>query len=113
MRRCSGCGGQVESSFRFCPWCAAPQRRKLTEFFPAHPEIEGDRGGRSACRATSPRMRCVTFVSASGAAACVPGAFEAAVSLDESEAERLTRFLALDAESERAYGEDTQPSIRG
>ena len=38
---------------------------------------------------------------------------EAAVSLDESEAERLTRFLALDAESERAYGEDTQPSIRG
>ena len=44
MRRCSGCGGKVESSFRFCPWCAAPQRRKLTEFFAPHPEIEGDQG---------------------------------------------------------------------
>ena len=39
-----GCGEQVESGFRFCPWCAAPQRRKLTEFFGPHPEIEGDRG---------------------------------------------------------------------
>jgi predicted amidophosphoribosyltransferase len=34
---CAHCGGEVEERFRFCPWCAAPLRRKYVEFFRAHP----------------------------------------------------------------------------
>ena len=37
MPVCSSCAGDVEASFRYCPWCAAPVRRKLVEFFPARP----------------------------------------------------------------------------
>jgi hypothetical protein len=33
MRQCSGCGEVVASVYRYCPWCATPQRRKLVEFF--------------------------------------------------------------------------------
>lgn len=113
MRRCSGCGGQVESSFRFCPWCAAPQRRKLTEFFGPHPEIEGDRGRalRVSRYLARDALRHVRFSIWGGTPKT--RRVEAAVSLDEDEAERLVRFLTLDAESEAAYGEDTQPSICG
>jgi hypothetical protein len=115
MRRCSGCGGQVESSFRFCPWCAAPQRRKLTEFFLPHPEIEGDQGrALRVSRYLAPDLlRHVRFSIWGGGARW--RRVEAALSLDEDEAQRLVRFLTLDAEAEAeaAYGEDTQPSIRG
>jgi hypothetical protein len=113
MRRCSGCGGQVESSFRFCPWCAAPQRRKLTEFFAPHPEIEGDQGrALRVSRYLAPdALRHVRFSIWGGGSQA--RRVEAAVSLDDEEAERLVRFLTLDAEAEAAYGEDTQPSIRG
>ena len=37
MPVCGSCAGEVEASFRYCPWCAAPVRRKLVEFFPARP----------------------------------------------------------------------------
>jgi hypothetical protein len=37
MPVCSSCAGEVEEAFRFCPWCAAPARRKRVEFFPARP----------------------------------------------------------------------------
>jgi hypothetical protein len=35
MPVCGSCAGEVDTAFRFCPWCAAPARRKLVEFFPA------------------------------------------------------------------------------
>jgi hypothetical protein len=41
MRACGECGGELEAAYRFCPWCAAPQRRKLVEFFRAHPRDAG------------------------------------------------------------------------
>ena len=44
MRECAGCGEPVEARFHYCPWCSAPQRRKLVEFFRPHRELEGDRG---------------------------------------------------------------------
>ena len=44
MGECAGCGGRVEESFRFCPWCAAPQRLKLVEFFRGLAVTERDRG---------------------------------------------------------------------
>jgi predicted amidophosphoribosyltransferase len=42
MALCAHCTGQVEEEHRFCPWCAAPQRRKLVEFFAPHPAVDGD-----------------------------------------------------------------------
>ena len=89
MRACRGCGRQVEASFRFCPWCAAPQRVKVVDFFRAHPGIEGD--GRRALRVsryvgTPERHVRFSVWNESGRA-------EAAISLDEVEAERLAAFL--------------------
>jgi hypothetical protein len=92
MRACRQCGGAVEAAFRFCPWCAAAQRSKLVEFFLPHPLLPGDLG--KALRVSRylgrrPEERHVRFSvwSESGRA-------EAAVSLDEAEAERLASFLA-------------------
>jgi hypothetical protein len=89
---CSQCGGSLERSFRFCPWCAAPLRSKLVEFFRAHPVVEADRGKAlrvSRYLAPEPEDRHVRFSvwSESGRAAAV-------LSLDEAETERLRRFLA-------------------
>ena len=42
VRTCRGCGNGVEDRFRYCPWCAVPQRRKLVEFFAPHPGMPGD-----------------------------------------------------------------------
>jgi hypothetical protein len=85
VAECAGCGGKVEESFRFCPWCAAPQRLKLVEFFP------GDR--RKALRVSrymgpKPEERHIRFSVWSD-----EGVAEAAVSLDEGEAMRLRAFL--------------------
>jgi hypothetical protein len=89
MRECAGCGGTVESVYRFCPWCAAPLRLKLVEFFRGHREIDGGKALRVS-RYLSPSRHVrfsVWLDSADGAQA------EAAVSLDDEEAERLARFL--------------------
>ena len=93
MRECAGCGGSVEARFRFCPWCSAPLRLKLVEFFRPHALIPLDE--RKALR--------VSRYLEPGAAAHVRFSIwsetddgaraEAAVSLDEAEADRLARFL--------------------
>lgn len=89
--RCPQCEGPVEARFRFCPWCAAPRRRKLVEFFFPHRAIEGDRG--KALRVSrylgvggDPRHVRFSVWDDSGVA-------EAAVSLDGGEVERLRSFL--------------------
>ncbi len=91
MGECSACGVRIERSFRFCPWCAAPQRLKLVEFFSAHPALEGDRG--KALRVSQYLDGCgddqhVRFSVWSDA-----GVAEAAVSIPPDEAARLVRFL--------------------
>jgi hypothetical protein len=83
---CADCGSEVEAEFRFCPWCAAPQRRKLVEFFRADPRDEGKALRVSRYLHESPHVRFSVW-AASGVA-------EAAVSLDEVEAERLALFLS-------------------
>ena len=92
MERCPRCEGAVEPSFRFCPWCAEPRRRKLVEFFSAHRAIDRDRG--KALRVSrylgvgdDPRHIRFSVWSESGVA-------EGAVSLDERETARLVGFLA-------------------
>jgi hypothetical protein len=93
MRDCPECGAPVEARFHYCPWCAAPQRRKLVEFFRPHGELESDQG--KALRvsryfgSTEPERHVRFSVwNESGSA-------EAAVSLDEAEAQRLARFIAV------------------
>jgi hypothetical protein len=88
---CYVCGGVLERSFRFCPWCAAPQRRKLVEFFRPHAGIEADHG--KALRVSrylgpAPEERHVRFSVWSD-----EGRAQGVLSLDEAETVRLTRFL--------------------
>jgi hypothetical protein len=91
MRTCRGCGNGVEDRFRYCPWCAVPQRRKLVEFFAPHPGVEADAA--KALRVsrylgddeTVPQVRfSIWNVDAA----------EAAVSLSDEEATRVAAFLA-------------------
>jgi hypothetical protein len=91
VRECAACGGRVEQAHRFCPWCAAPQRRKLVEFFRGHQGVDD-----SADQA----LRVSQYLDAD-----VPGGHvrvsiwdesatvAAAVSINRREAERLARFL--------------------
>ena len=90
MKTCRHCGNGVEDRYRFCPWCAAPQRRKLVEFFAPHPGVPGD--ATKALRvsryfgddATVPQVRfSIWNVDAA----------EAAVSLSPEEAARVAEFL--------------------
>jgi hypothetical protein len=100
MTRCGQCAGEVDSAYRFCPWCGHAQRLKVTEFFFGHEAVEGS--ARRALRVSrylgdEPAERHVRFsVWDEGD----PGKtrVEAAVSLDESEADRVARFLAQAAE---------------
>ena len=94
MRECPRCEGWIENSFRFCPWCAAPQRRKLVEFFGASPRIEGDRG--KALRVSRYLVdRHVRFSIWSDDRAVE------AVSLEEREAQRLAEFLTAPSGRDR------------
>ena len=91
MRECRDCGGPVEAGFHYCPWCSAPQRRKLVEFFRPHPRLDGDRGkalrvSRYFGAAEDERHIRFSVWNETGQA-------EAAVSLDEQEAARLARFV--------------------
>ena len=93
MGTCARCGGSVEREFRFCPWCAAPLRLKLVEFFRPHSGIRGDRGKALRVSRYLPGMApghvrfSVWHETGDEAAA------DAAISLDEAEARRLVRFL--------------------
>jgi hypothetical protein len=88
MQACRECGGEVERTFRFCPWCAAPLRQKLVQFFPAHPDLETDRGQalRVSCYLGDQRHVRFSVWDESGEA-------QAAVSLAEPEAARLAAFV--------------------
>ena len=86
MSACRQCGRSVEASFRFCPWCAAPQRRKLVEFFRPHPH-DADKTLRVSWYLDGePHVRFSVWDES--------GVALAAISLEEDEAQRLTSFLA-------------------
>ncbi len=85
MRVCAECGEEMEAAYRFCPWCAAPQRRKLVEFFRAHPRDEGRALRVSRYLTDDPHVRFSVWST--------EGVAEAAVSLEEDEAARLAAFL--------------------
>lgn len=91
---CPGCRKELDEQFRFCPWCGAPQRLNLVEFFPAHPLVEGDRD--KALRVSryldGDLLRHVRFSVSSDRGRTARA--DAAVSLEQDESERLARFLA-------------------
>jgi hypothetical protein len=84
MPVCAACGMEVEARFRFCPWCAAAQRHKVVEFFWPHAGHEGRALRVSRYFGDDPQVRFSVWDD---------GVARAAVSLDESEAERLADFL--------------------
>jgi hypothetical protein len=85
MRACRRCGGSTAERFRYCPWCAAPQRSKLVEFFSG----TGAEIGKAlrVSRYTDEGHVRFSVWDESGRA-------EAAVSIDEAESRRLAAFLA-------------------
>jgi hypothetical protein len=87
MRECVGCGAAVDQTFRFCPWCAAPQRRKLVELFAGARRIDGDaaRGLRVSRYLDDGHVR---FSVWDGECA------EAVVSIEDADLPRLRRLLA-------------------
>ena len=94
MHECPQCQERVEVTFRFCPWCAAPLRRKIVEFFPAAPEVPGDHGkALRVSRYVEERHVRFSVWNESGVA-------ESAVSISDHEARRLAAFLGSEAVTE-------------
>jgi hypothetical protein len=98
MPVCGSCAAEVDASFRYCPWCAAPVRRKLVEFFPARP-FPGEIGK---------ALRVSRYFPDSGEPGHVrfsvwneTGVAEAVVSLDEPDAARLADFVRESAPGRR------------
>jgi len=85
MARCARCGGGVEERFRFCPWCASPQRRKIVEFFRPHRRDSGKALRVTRYLTDDPHIRFSVWDE--------HGVAEGAVSIGEREADRLARFL--------------------
>jgi hypothetical protein len=85
--RCRHCDGELDHAFRFCPWCAAPQRSKLVEYFRAHPLIETEPLGLRVSRyLTGTRHVRLSIWDEDRAVA--------AIALEEREAKRLAAFVA-------------------
>jgi hypothetical protein len=85
MHDCRECGESVEAQHRYCPWCAAPQRRKLVEFF-AGTGAEAAKALRVSRYRDEGHVRFSVWDEA--------GVAEAVVSVDDAEAARLAAFLA-------------------
>jgi hypothetical protein len=96
MAQCPHCGGETEAAYRYCPWCASPQRRKLVEFF-----LGADADAGCALRVSrylpEQRVRFSVWDET--------GTARAAVSLDEAEASRLAAFVAPPARKPRLVDE--------
>ena len=83
--RASSAAGRSVEAFRYCPWCAAPQRAKLVEFFTG----TGAEAGKAlrVSRYTDEGHVRFSVWDESGVA-------EAAVSIDDDEAHGSPRFSA-------------------
>ena len=92
MARCAHCGAETDARYRFCPWCAAPQRRKLVEFFRGVDDDER-RALRVSRYLPERRVRFSVWDET--------GTARAAVSLDDEEAARLAAYLAPPPRSAR------------
>jgi hypothetical protein len=108
---CPSCAQPVESRHRYCPWCAAPLRSKLVEFFAPHPLIEGRaRALRVSRYLGGERSQRHTRLSIWDTDRAV-----SAISLDPAETRRLSRFLTEGEGGGRGDGSttDTMPAVAG
>jgi hypothetical protein len=109
VKTCRQCGSSVEDRFRYCPWCAAPQRRKLVEFFAPHPLVERD-----AAKA----LRVSRYLGDEETPAQVRFSIwqydsaQAAVSLSNDEAARVAAFLAPPPPPRRALLAELKDALR-
>lgn len=91
VHECRQCRKSVADRFRYCPWCAAPQRMKVVEFFAPHPDVTAD---------SSKGLRVSRYFGDEDNPAQLrfsvwsPGSVDAAISLTEEEATRLANFIA-------------------
>jgi len=97
---CSRCGSSVGDAFRYCPWCAAPQRLKLVEFFRTRETDAALRVSRYLHDELDERHVRFSIWSSSPDQARV----DAAVSLEDDEADRLGRFLLDTSSPARRHG---------
>jgi len=88
MAECCCCTEEVDRAFRYCPWCGAPLRMKVTELF-------GGADGK-ALRVSRYFVDDESLVRVSVWSEALGRHLraDAAVSLSEDEAVRLARFLA-------------------
>ena len=84
MTDCTSCGREIETRFRFCPWCGSVQRRKLVEFFRPHANSPGRALRVTRYVAEDPHVRFSVWED---------GIASAAVSIPDEEAQRLAGFL--------------------
>jgi hypothetical protein len=87
MHACKHCGGSIGEAFRYCPWCAAPQRTKLVEFFTGTGGAEAGKALRVSRYTAEGHVRFSVWDKS--------GVAEAAVSIDDNEAQRLAAFLGV------------------
>jgi hypothetical protein len=103
VTQCRHCGGELAGQFRYCPWCAAPLRRKLVEFFRG---VDADE--RKALRVSrylpERRVRFSVWDET--------GTARAAVSLDEDEAARLAAYLAAPPPPRQRLLDDLRALVR-
>jgi hypothetical protein len=96
VHACRHCARDVDDRFRFCPWCAAPQRTKLVEWFGPHPAVPGDaakglRVSRYLAGGEQPPHVRISIWDGNRA--------EAAISLTEDDAAELAAFVARSSEA--------------
>ena len=103
MERCVRCRGETASAYRYCPWCAAPQRRKLVEFFRGT-DADSRRALRVSRYLPERRVRFSVWDET--------GRVRAAVSLDEDEAARLGAFVTPAVQKRRALLDDLRALVR-
>jgi hypothetical protein len=84
MNECRRCAEEVDREFRYCPWCGAPLRIKVTELF-GGADGKALRVSRYFGDEDTPAQ--LRFSIWSGESA------DAVISLSTEEAERLSRFV--------------------
>jgi hypothetical protein len=87
----------IAKGFRYCPWCAAPQRLKLVEFYAPHQGTPSDHDKAlrvSRYLGSGEDERHVRFSVWGGT-----GEALSAVSIGEEEADKLAQFLLQNASS--------------
>jgi hypothetical protein len=109
VHECRHCSKTVEDSFRFCPWCATPQRTKLVQFFAPHPDLPDEQAKALrvsrylGSRDQEPQVRFSIWEA---------DAVRAAISLAEDEATRVAAFVAPTGPSRGALMDQVRAAFR-